>query len=101
MVMNNYNNYLYYYYYYYYYYFYYYHYHSYLSLVEEEVATAVTAVVTLIFYFIFMYRWALQKGYGAKLINNPELIKDIVRKTTCRIPGLPVSIKIRIHENLR
>lgn len=46
-------------------------------------------------------RWALQEGYGAKLINNPELIKDIVRKTTCRIPGLPVSIKIRIHENLR
>ncbi|KAK2571010.1 tRNA-dihydrouridine(20a/20b) synthase [NAD(P)+]-like [Acropora cervicornis] len=44
--------------------------------------------------------WALQEGYGAKLINNPELIKDIVRKTTCRIPGLPVSIKIRIHENL-
>ncbi|XP_068759376.1 tRNA-dihydrouridine(20a/20b) synthase [NAD(P)+]-like [Montipora capricornis] len=46
-------------------------------------------------------RWALQEGYGAKLINNPELIKDIVRQTMYRIPGLPVSIKIRIHENIR
>ncbi|XP_015760550.1 PREDICTED: tRNA-dihydrouridine(20a/20b) synthase [NAD(P)+]-like [Acropora digitifera] len=72
-----------------------------IDLNKKYLAIAVTAVVTLIFYFISMYRWALQEGYGAKLINNPEIIKDIVRKTTCRIPGLPVSIKIRIHENLR
>ena len=43
----------------------------------------------------------MQEGYGAKLINNPELIKDIVRQTVSRVPGFPVSIKIRIHENIR
>lgn len=46
-------------------------------------------------------RWAMQEGYGAKLISHPELIKDIVRQTVSRVPGLPVSIKIRIHENIR
>ena len=43
----------------------------------------------------------MQEGYGAKLIRTPELIKDIVRQTVCRVPGLPVSIKIRIHEDAR
>lgn len=46
-------------------------------------------------------RWAMQEGYGAKLISSPELIKDIVRQTVSRVSGLPVSIKIRIHENIR
>ena len=43
----------------------------------------------------------MQEGYGAKLIKTPELIKDIVRQTVSRVPGLPVSIKIRIHDNAR
>ena len=46
-------------------------------------------------------RWAMQEGYGAKLIRTPALIKDIVRQTVGRIPGFPVSIKIRIHDDLR
>ena len=46
-------------------------------------------------------RWAMQEGYGAKLIKTPELIKDIVRQTVSRVPGLPVSIKIRIHDDSR
>ncbi|XP_058968110.2 tRNA-dihydrouridine(20a/20b) synthase [NAD(P)+]-like isoform X1 [Pocillopora verrucosa] len=45
-------------------------------------------------------RWAMQEGYGAKLIRTPALIKDIVRQTVGRIPGFPVSIKIRIHDDL-
>ena len=51
---------------------------------------------------IFFYsRWAMQEGYGAKLIRTPSLIKDIVRQTASRVPGLPVSIKIRIHDDVR
>lgn len=46
-------------------------------------------------------RWAMQEGYGAKLISNPELIQDIVKQTVSRVPGLPVSIKIRIHDNIK
>ncbi|PFX29942.1 tRNA-dihydrouridine(20a/20b) synthase [NAD(P)+]-like [Stylophora pistillata] len=46
-------------------------------------------------------RWAMQEGYGAKLIRTPGLIKDIVRQTVARVPGFPVSIKIRIHDDLR
>lgn len=46
-------------------------------------------------------RWAMQEGYGAKLIRTPALIKDIVRQTVSRVPGLPVSIKIRIHDDAR
>lgn len=45
-------------------------------------------------------RWAMQEGYGAKLIRTPVLIKDIVRQTVARVPGFPVSIKIRIHDDL-
>lgn len=43
----------------------------------------------------------MQEGYGAKLIRTPELIKDIVRQTVSRVPGIPVSIKIRIHDDAR
>lgn len=51
-------------------------------------------------FFIYS-RWAMQEGYGAKLIRTPALIKDIVRQTVSRVPGLPVSIKIRIHDDAR
>jgi len=43
----------------------------------------------------------MQEGYGAKLIRTPSLVKDIVRQTVSRVPGLPVSIKIRIHDDAR
>ncbi|XP_073228717.1 tRNA-dihydrouridine(20a/20b) synthase [NAD(P)+]-like isoform X2 [Porites lutea] len=46
-------------------------------------------------------RWAMQEGYGAKLISSPELIQDIVKQSVSRVPGLPVSIKIRIHDNIK
>ena len=51
--------------------------------------------------FLMYSRWAMQEGYGAKLIRTPALIKDIVRQTVSRVPGLPVSIKIRIHDDAR
>ena len=43
----------------------------------------------------------MQEGYGAKLIKDPELVRNIVKETTARVEGLPVSIKIRIHKDAR
>lgn len=48
-------------------------------------------------------RWAMAEGYGACLINKPELVRDMVRHVRNQIdnPGFSVSIKIRIHEDLK
>ncbi|NXA71194.1 DUS4L synthase, partial [Mohoua ochrocephala] len=48
-------------------------------------------------------RWAISEGYGACLINKPELVKDMVRHVRSQIdnPKFSVSIKIRIHEDLK
>ncbi|XP_068850986.1 tRNA-dihydrouridine(20a/20b) synthase [NAD(P)+]-like isoform X3 [Aphelocoma coerulescens] len=48
-------------------------------------------------------RWAVSEGYGACLINKPELVKDMVRHVRSQIdnPKFSVSIKIRIHEDLK
>ncbi|KTF76153.1 hypothetical protein cypCar_00049274 [Cyprinus carpio] len=42
-------------------------------------------------------RWAVSEGYGACLINKPELVKDMVRHVRNQIdnPNYAVSIKIR------
>ncbi|XP_056139151.1 B-cell receptor-associated protein 29-like isoform X2 [Lampris incognitus] len=48
-------------------------------------------------------RWAMSEGYGACLINKPELVKDMVRKVRNQVdnPNYTASIKIRIHKDLR
>ena len=45
-------------------------------------------------------RWALSEGYGAALIKQPALIADMVQQARAR-SNLPISIKIRIHADLR
>ncbi|XP_028624738.1 tRNA-dihydrouridine(20a/20b) synthase [NAD(P)+]-like isoform X2 [Grammomys surdaster] len=47
-------------------------------------------------------RWAMADGYGACLINKPELVQDMVRQVRNRVesPRFSVSIKIRIHDDL-
>ncbi|KAM9311742.1 tRNA-dihydrouridine(20a/20b) synthase [NAD(P)+]-like [Gastrophryne carolinensis] len=47
-------------------------------------------------------RWAMSEGYGACLINKPELVSDMVRQVRNRVdnPGFSVSIKIRIHSDI-
>lgn len=42
-------------------------------------------------------RWAMSAGYGACLINKPELVKDMVRHVRNQVdnPDYTVSIKIR------
>ena len=42
----------------------------------------------------------MSEGYGAYLIKHPELVADMVKQATSQ-SGLPVSIKIRVHEDLR
>ncbi|XP_021240270.1 tRNA-dihydrouridine(20a/20b) synthase [NAD(P)+]-like isoform X2 [Numida meleagris] len=48
-------------------------------------------------------RWAMAEGYGACLINKPELVRDMVRHVRNQIdnPRFSVSIKIRIHEDIK
>ena len=45
-------------------------------------------------------RWALSAGYGAALIKQPELVADMVQQARTR-SNLPISIKIRIHCDIR
>lgn len=42
-------------------------------------------------------RWAMAEGYGACLINKPELIRDMVKQVRNQVenPRFSVSIKIR------
>ncbi len=49
---------------------------------------------------IIMFRWAMADGYGAQLMSEPELVADMVRQAKAR-SGLPVSVKMRIHKNLK
>uniref|UniRef100_A0AAY4D268 tRNA-dihydrouridine(20a/20b) synthase [NAD(P)+]-like n=1 Tax=Denticeps clupeoides TaxID=299321 RepID=A0AAY4D268_9TELE len=48
-------------------------------------------------------RWAMAEGYGACLINKPELVKDMVQHVRNQVdnPNYAVSIKIRIHKDIR
>ncbi|XP_030599686.1 tRNA-dihydrouridine synthase B isoform X2 [Archocentrus centrarchus] len=48
-------------------------------------------------------RWAMSAGYGACLINKPELVKEMVRQVRSQVdnPNYTASIKIRIHKDLR
>ncbi|KAL0962659.1 hypothetical protein UPYG_G00343510 [Umbra pygmaea] len=48
-------------------------------------------------------RWAMSEGYGACLINKPELVRDMVRHVRNQVgnPNYTSSIKIRIHQDLR
>ncbi|EMP30352.1 tRNA-dihydrouridine synthase 4-like protein [Chelonia mydas] len=48
-------------------------------------------------------KWAMAEGYGACLINKPELVQDMVRHVRNQVenPRFSVSIKIRIHDDLK
>ncbi|XP_065178708.1 tRNA-dihydrouridine(20a/20b) synthase [NAD(P)+]-like isoform X2 [Sycon ciliatum] len=45
-------------------------------------------------------RWAIKECYGCYLLNQPELVADMVRQTKCNAT-VPVSIKIRVSEDMR
>lgn len=46
--------------------------------------------------------WAIQEGIGCKLIQQPQLVKEMVRAAKDRCgEDFCVSIKIRIHHDLR
>ena len=42
----------------------------------------------------------MSEGYGSHLIKQPELVADMVRQSISRT-SLPISIKIRIHQDLK
>ena len=43
----------------------------------------------------------MQEGFGAYLLKKADLIQDIIKQTTSRVTGLPVSVKIRIDKDPR
>ncbi|CAI9722044.1 tRNA-dihydrouridine20a/20b 20b synthase NADP+-like [Octopus vulgaris] len=48
-------------------------------------------------------RWAQAEGYGACLLRKPEIVQDMIRQTKGAISSqdFTISIKIRIHHNIR
>ncbi|KFM56940.1 tRNA-dihydrouridine(20a/20b) synthase [NAD(P)+]-like protein, partial [Stegodyphus mimosarum] len=48
-------------------------------------------------------RWALSSGYGACLLEKPEVVHTMIQQVRNRIsdPEYTVSLKIRMHENIR
>ncbi|XP_058272881.1 B-cell receptor-associated protein 29-like isoform X2 [Hemibagrus wyckioides] len=48
-------------------------------------------------------RWAMAEGYGACLMNKPQIVKDMVRHVRNQVdkPNYAVSIKIRINKDVR
>ena len=46
-------------------------------------------------------RWALQDHYGAYLITQPQLVCEMIRGAKGSCNDTPVSIKIRIHNDIR
>ncbi|XP_034941488.1 tRNA-dihydrouridine(20a/20b) synthase [NAD(P)+]-like [Chelonus insularis] len=47
-------------------------------------------------------RWAMHDGYGASLLEKPELVKDLVRQVKNRISApFTVSVKIRLLKDIK
>ncbi|KAK3517405.1 hypothetical protein QTP70_009201 [Hemibagrus guttatus] len=48
-------------------------------------------------------RWAMAEGYGACLMNKPQVVRDMVRHVRNQVdkPNYAVSVKIRIHKDVR
>lgn len=45
-------------------------------------------------------KWAIKEGYGCALLHKPELVAEMVQKGK-DMSGLPVSIKIRVLDDIR
>ncbi|XP_077120913.1 tRNA-dihydrouridine(20a/20b) synthase [NAD(P)+]-like isoform X2 [Ranitomeya variabilis] len=47
-------------------------------------------------------RWAMAEGYGACLINQPQLVSDMVKQVRSQVENerFSISIKIRIHADI-
>ncbi|GIY01903.1 hypothetical protein CEXT_317921 [Caerostris extrusa] len=48
-------------------------------------------------------RWAIQDGYGACLLNKPEIVHDMIQQVRNKITDtrFSVSLKIRLHDDLK
>ncbi|XP_054721936.1 tRNA-dihydrouridine(20a/20b) synthase [NAD(P)+]-like isoform X2 [Uloborus diversus] len=48
-------------------------------------------------------RWALADGYGACLLDKPDLVHDMIYQVRNRLPDskYSISLKIRIHDDIR
>ncbi|CAH1395960.1 unnamed protein product [Nezara viridula] len=47
-------------------------------------------------------RWAMNEGYGAELLSNPQLIKEMIQQVRNSIPKpFTVSVKMRIKDDIK
>ncbi|CAG8567060.1 3900_t:CDS:2 [Acaulospora morrowiae] len=46
-------------------------------------------------------KWAINEGIGVHLMENPETVRDMIRTIKGGGLNIPISIKIRIHNDLR
>lgn len=48
-------------------------------------------------------RWATSEGYGASLLNKPDLVHDMIQQVRNRITDTKytISLKIRLHDDVR
>lgn len=46
---------------------------------------------------LFVSRWAMAEGYGACLINKPELVRDMVRLVRNQVDNHNYSVSIKIR----
>lgn len=62
-----------------------------------RIASSLPVVYHLFVVMFTLWRWALAEGYGACLINKPELVRDMVKQVRNQVenPRFSVSIKIR------
>ncbi|CAG8432895.1 4724_t:CDS:2 [Diversispora eburnea] len=46
-------------------------------------------------------KWAINEGIGAHLMEEPEIVRDMIRTIKGSGLNIPISIKIRIHNDLK
>jgi len=54
--------------------------------------------------YVYICRWAMQEGYGACLLQKPQLLAEMITAAKSRVSNLEdftVSIKIRLHNDIK
>ena len=54
--------------------------------------------------FVTEWSWAMEKGYGACLLQKPQRLVDMIAQAKSRVSGqqdFTVSMKIRLHDDIK
>lgn len=68
-----------------------------LYFIAFRILSSLPVIYNSLVHMFALQRWAMAEGYGACLINKPELVRDMVKQVRNQVetPGFSVSIKIR------